>query len=98
MHNGENQMDMTWDETLGSDNSFHYYINGFRYYRTSNNSQDLSISINRPDAKLRAEATEDQRAEWRRIMLKTANDLFKKAIILADLSDAFDVETKQIFA
>lgn len=98
MHNGENQMDMSWDETLASDNSFHYYINGFRYFRTPNNSQDLSISINRPDYTLRAEATEDQRAEWRRIMLKTANDLFKKAIILADLSDAFDVETKQIFA
>jgi hypothetical protein len=31
-------------------------------------------------------------------MLKTANDLFKKAIILADLSDAVDAETKQIFA
>lgn len=98
IHNGENQMDMTWDETLASDNLFHYYINGFRYFRTPNNSQDLSISINRPDAKLRAEATEDQRAEWRRIILKTANDLFKKAIILADLSDAFDIETKQIFA
>lgn len=98
MHNGENQMDMTWDETLASDNSFHYYINGFRYFRTPNNSQDLSISINRPDAKLRAEATEDQRAEWRRIMLKTANDLFKKAIILADLSDSVDVEMRQIFA
>lgn len=98
MHNGENQMDMTWDETLASDNSFHYYINGFRYFRTPNNSQDLSISINHPNVKLRAEATEDQRAEWRRIMLKTANDLFKKAIILADLSDAIDVETKQIFA
>ena len=98
MHNGENQMDMTWDETLACDNLFHYYINGFRYFRTPNNSQELSISINRPDAKLRAEATEDQRAEWRRIMLKTANDLFKKAIILADLSDAFDIETKQIFA
>lgn len=98
MHNGENQMDMSWDETLASDNSFHYYINGFRYFRTPNNSQDLSISINRPYAKLRAESTEDQRAEWRRIMLKTANDLFKKAIILADLSDAVDVEMKQIFA
>ena len=97
-HNGENQMDMTWDETLASDNSFHYYINGFRYYRTPNNSQELSISINRPDSTLRANATEDQRAEWRRIMLKTANDLFKKAIILADLSDSVDVETKQIFA
>lgn len=97
-HNGENQMDMSWDETLAHDNSYQYSVNGFRYYRTPNNSQELSILINRPDAKLRAEATEDQRAEWRRIMLKTANDLFKKAIILADLSDAVDVETKQIFA
>lgn len=97
-HNGENQMDMSWDETLAHDNSYQYSVNGFRYFRTPNNSQELSILINRPDAKLRAEATEDQRAEWRRIMLKTANDLFKKAIILADLSDAVDVETKQIFA
>lgn len=98
MHNGENQMDMTWDETLACDNLFHYYIKGFRYFRTPNNYHELSISINRPDVKLRAEATEDQRAEWRRIMLKTANDLFKKAIILTDLSDAVDVEIKQIFA
>lgn len=98
MHNGENQMDMSWDETLAYDNYYHYSVNGFRYFRTPNNSQKLSISISRPDAKLRAEANEDQRAEWRRIMLKTANDLFKKAIILADLSDAVDVETKQIFA
>ena len=97
-HNGENQMDMSWDETLAHDNSYQYSVNGFRYFRTPNNSQELSILINRPDATLRAEATEDQRAEWRRIMLKTANDLFKKAIILADLSDAVDVETKQIFA
>jgi hypothetical protein len=91
-------MDMSWDETLAMDNAFHYSVNGFRYYRTEANTQELSISINRPDATLRAEATEDHRAEWRRIMLKTANDLFKKAIILADLSDAVDVETKKIFA
>lgn len=95
-HNGENQMDMSWDETLACDNNWHYSINGFRYFRTPYNSQELSISINRPDGSGR-EATEDQRTEWRRIMLKTANDLFKKAIILADLSDAVDVETKQIF-
>lgn len=97
-HNGENQMDMSWDETLARDNYYQYSILGFRYFRTPNNYQELSISINRPDATLRAEANEDQRAEWRRIMLKTANDLFKKAIILADLSDSVDVETKQIFA
>ena len=97
-HNGENKMDMTWDETLACDNSFHYSITGFRYFRTPNNSQELSISINRPDGMLRANATEDQRAEWRRIMMKTANDLFKKAIILADLSDSVEVEMKQIFA
>ena len=97
-HNGENQMDMSWDETLGNDNSFHYSVNGFRYFRNEANSQELSISINRPDATLRVNATEDHRAEWRRIMLKTANDLFKKAIILADLSDAVDAETRKIFA
>lgn len=97
-HNGENQMDMTWDETLAYDNAFQYSINGFRYYRTPSNSQELSIGIHQPDATLRANATEDQRAEWRRNLLKTANDLFKKAIILADLSDSVDIETKQIFA
>ena len=97
-HNGENKMDMSWDETLSYDNGFHYSVNGFRYFRTPTNSQELSISIKQPDATLRANATEDQRAEWRRILLKTANDLFKKAIILADLSDAVDIETRQIFA
>ena len=97
-HNGENQMDMTWDETLAYNNAFQYSIIGFRYYRTPSNSQELSIEIHQPAAKLRAEANEDQRAEWRRIMLKTANDLFKKAIILTELSDSVDVETKQIFA
>ena len=89
---------MSWDETLGNDNSFHYSVNGFRYFRNEANSQELSISINRPDATLRVNATEDHRAEWRRIMLKTANDLFKKAIILADLSEAVDAETRKIFA
>lgn len=97
-HNGENQMDMSWDETLANDNAFHYSINGFRYFRNPENSQELSIGIHQPDYTLREKANEDQRSEWRRIMLKTANDLFKKAIILADLSDEVDVETKQIFA
>ena len=97
-HNSENKMDMSWDETLSNNNGFHYSVLGFRYYRTPSNSQELSIGIHRPDSTLRAEVTEDQRAEWRRIMLKTANDLFKKAIILADLSDAVDIETRQIFA
>lgn len=97
-HNGESQMDMSWDETLSNDNAFHYFVDGFRYFRTPNNSQVLSIAISRPEVSLREAATEDQRAEWRRIMLKTANDLFKKAIILADLSDSVYVETKQIFA
>ena len=97
-HNGENKMDMSWDETLAPENAFRYCVNGFRYYRTPSNSQELSIGIHQPDYSLREKATEDQRAEWRRIMLKTANNLFKKAIILADLSDEVDVETKQIFA
>lgn len=97
-HNGESQMDMSWDETLANDNAFHYSVNGFRYYRNETNSQELNIGIHQPDYTLRENTNEDQRAEWRRIMLKTANDLFKKAIILADLSDSVDVETKQIFA
>ena len=97
-HNGENDMDMSWDETLSNDNGFHYSVNGFRYFRTPNNFQELSISINRPDYTHRANATEYQRAEWRRIMLQTANDLFKKAKILADLSDAVDNETRWFFA
>ena len=97
-HNGENQMDMTWDETLSIDGAFHSAVNGFRYFRTETNSQELSIGIHRPDYTLREKATEEQKAEWRRVVMKTANDLFKKAIILTDLSDSVDVETKQIFA
>lgn len=97
-HNGENNMEVSWDETLAADGMWHGSINGFTYIKNAENKQTLTVGFVQPAYSIRENTNSDQKAEYRKIALTTANNLFKKAMIMADLSDEITADISKAFA